>query len=920
MVLGTGKQLTYVELEVDRYDVTVFEGVQETATPGRWTLRTGSNTTLVGVVELDAPSGRVVLLSKTSSDETVVWGWDVVEDVDDVSILALLLTPAAVSGIEQRVVARHTTGANFYALSLDGTNAHILKGESSLANVGFAFTVDTPVWVRFDVITIAGPEVLIRAKMWFGNLTDEPDLFMLSVQDNSSPIVANGAVGLGARIVGKNTICALFRARSLFGATTSTLRYTMPASYLPKEPFAIPNVRTVSVNPTLLSLGNDLGKRATIQIQFDDHRHADLGELFNSGTYWSKFRGRDIFRRGRQLRLIRQLLDDDETVETRHYVSESISGPNRDGSFTLVGHDLFKFADNDRSQAPVISNGFLQSAITSGDVAATLSPVGIGNLEYPASGHVAIGGEEICAFTRAGDVLTLTRAQFGTIAVAHSGEDRVQLCLNFTAQSPADIIHSLLTAYAGVDASSIPLATWQNECNTFLDRLYTRLIAEPTGIRQLISELIQQAGLVLWHDDITNLLQLQVLRGIPTNAWTYFDYHLLKDSVQIQEQPSTRLTQVWTYYGVRNPLESLTEPNNYRSTLQSIDTEGETNHGQSVIKKVFGTWIPAFGRTTADRTNLLLLGRFSKPPRRIEFAVQRYSGVLVPQLGSGYQFAWFTNQDEIGNEITTPIQVVQVNPMPDRYQVVAEEMFFNQFDPADLANRVIFVDSNVSQLNLRSLHDSIYPPITDDDIIAGVTLTVVVGAGVIINTGSTSAPALDVGSWPVGFTPILEFNGRAQGRGGDAGPAGVGTPMDDNHYATPGFPGGLAIFTRHNIDIEWGVGAEVFGGGGGGVSVTRQEDESVRVGGGGGAGNLVGLGRVGFQGTGANGTTEAGGEGAAVSVFEGGDGGDPGQPGTQATLLSFGFGTAGVAGAAIDGISFVNVVSGSADIRGPTIN
>jgi hypothetical protein len=322
--------------------------------------------------------------------------------------------------------------------------------------------------------------------------------------------------------------------------------------------------------------------------------------------------------------------DDFGSMERRHYVLESFNGPNRDGSFVIVAQDILKFADNDRAQAPRISNGSLLAPINNVTTSATLAPSGIGNAEYPASGIVAIGGEEICTFTRAGDALTLTRGQFGTVAAEHEAEDRVQLCLNFVAQKPSAIANVLLTQYADIDASYIPLSEWEDECDAHLQRLYTRPIAEPTGVNKLLSELIEQAGLAMWPDEVAQKIRLQVLRSIPTTAFRFDEANTLVSSIQSQEQPSKRITQCWTYYGVRNPLDSLDEPKTYRSTFATVATEKESLNGQAVIRKIFATWIPAFGEATAQRVNDIQLGRFATPPRLITFSTMRGSGVPDP--------------------------------------------------------------------------------------------------------------------------------------------------------------------------------------------------------------------------------------------------------------------------------------------------
>ncbi len=902
-----GKSITLVELDLDAYRITQFEAAKVGQPVAYWTLRTGSDTTFVGYANAALPSGRGGRLAKTVGDATTVWGWQRPPDLANVSTIALLRSIAGT--IDMRVVARHGAGTTFYALRLDGTDADIIKGESVLESTPFAVISGENVWVRFDALDIAGPGVLLRAKMWRGALGDEPSTFMVSFEDSSSPITAAGAVGLGTFTNGADYACGMFRVRAVLGEV-ETHRHAAPTNYLPREFDAVPDITSVSLNPGAISLGGDLGKRSSLTIGFREHPHADLGELFGNGHHWARMRARGLLRRGQPVRVRRGLLGQDlGAFETRHYVLESFDGPTPDGAFSILAQDVLKLADNDRAQAPRLNNGFLTAAIDADDVAATLGPTGIGNLEYAASGFVAIGGEEICGFTRVGDALTLTsRGQFGTPAAAHDAEDRVQTCLVFTAQTPAAIVNALLTQYADVDPSYIPLAAWETECATFLQRLYTRVIAEPVGVSRLVGELCEQAGLVIWPDDIANLIRLQVLRGVPTTAYLYGQDNTLAGSIRTQEQPSTRLSQVWTYYGVRNPLEPLDAPDNYRSSLATVDLENETLNGSAAIKKIFGTWIPAFARSNAQRVNDLQLGRFSTPPRKVSFSVMRYSGVMEPERGGGYRLQYHGSQDELGNVVAIPVQVTRAVPSADSIAVEAEEMLFKQFDPADLQDRVIPIDSNVNNINLRSLHDSIYPPITADDISNGVTVTFVVGASVIVGSINTAMPSCHVGDWPVGFTPLLQLNGRIQGKGGDG--ATFDFPLPN------GQSGGVALYTRHDLDIEYGPSAELWGGGGGG-GVTATFDDA--WGGGGGAGQIPGSGGAGEGDLipGPPGTTEAGGDTVAPSGQS--DGGGPGLPGQSGTT-PIGTSTGGAAGAAIDGVSFVTVVSGAGDVRGPTIN
>lgn len=685
----------------------------------------------------------------------------------------------------------------------------------------------------------------------------------------------------------------------------TTLRFAVDTDYLPLDIECLPFIRDpgdIDITPAIVSLGQNLGQRATIRVRMRDARHSDTGtggdkylserpyNPFEQGTFFGKLRARQPFLRGQNMRLIHGELGQTlEEMETRHFVVESFSGPSADGEYELIGKDVLKFADGDRAQAPRLSNGFLVADITAVAVTATLSPSGIGDTDYPASGYVAIGGKEVVSFTRSSDVLTIVRAQHNTEAQAHEAQDRVQLCLVYTGEDVADILYDLLVTYSDVPASYINLATWQSETANFLGTVYTALIGEPTAVDELCAELIEQAGLVVWWDDINRLIQLQVLRGI-ADVDSFTEDNTNEGTLKIADQPDKRISQVDVYFAKQNPLVKQDELTNYRSTASTdpdVAALADADYGTPAIKKVFSRWIPDLGRSIADRLIEVLLSRYRDPPRRFEFEVMR-DALDAPQLGRGYRITSWALQDDTGASTNTPIQLTQINPSGATIKIEAEEMLFAASD-TDVNNRQVVVDSNILNVNLRTSHDNIYP-----EPVGGETVTCTINAGVIVGSSTVALPAFDVGSWPVGVTLVMFVVGRIQGRGGRGG--------DLSSPAGAGQAGGTALFTRYAITVT-ATDGEIWGGGGGGALF-----------GGGGAGQLPGAGGVRASDNlrGDDGTTEAGGAGANAGA-NGGAGGGPGLAGAN-----FSGAAGGAAGNAIDGDSFVALTGG--DIRGPQIN
>jgi Concanavalin A-like lectin/glucanases superfamily len=687
-----------------------------------------------------------------------------------------------------------------------------------------------------------------------------------------------------------------------------TLRWAVDTGYLPSSIDAIPSVTSVDIEPATISLGENLGQRATVTVKFRDHRHILDTESFNAGTYWGKFRATYGLRlRGYPLRIINGVLGQTiAQMEIRNFVIDSTDGPSAKGEYTIVAKDILKFADGDRALGPAPSGGFLSANITSSATSITLAPAGIGATYYGSGHYLNIGGTELVFITgAAGDNRTVTRGVFGTTAVAHTAGDRVQDCLEYNFLSPARIINDLLVTFAGVPQSYINLASWDQEIADYSGLTYYGLMAEPTSVATLISELIEQAGLVVWWDDVAMQIRLQVLRRIGAGAQVFDQSNYMADTLKVTEQPDKRLSQVYTYYYQLNPLAPLDQETSFSAAVYTTDNVAETLYGSASIKTIFSRWI--WDYTTAKGLNDSLLARFRDPPRRIAIDVLRYSGTM-PVAGAGYNVGAWPFQDRLGNAVMVPAQITRLNPRADAFELELEEVSSTFGDIGGSPGvHLVTIDVNQRNVNLQALHDSIWGPITSGEVRCTIK------AGVVVSGGGPAVPAFDVGVWSGGVTILLTVLGRIEGGGGGGGNGGAGPAVNGKNAGT-------ALYTRQAITLVsasgqiWGGG----GGGGGGATVGANGGS----GGGGGAGALggppghgnVGTGTTGFDGTG--GSLDVGGAGGASNAG-GGAGGAGGGPGLAGTAAS---GSGGAAGTAIDGISFVTTSGGAGDRRGPQIN
>lgn len=751
-----------------------------------------------------------------------------------------------------------------------------------------------------------------------------------------------------------------------------TLRFGFDSGFLPREIECRPSLLKVDFTPATISLGEDLGQRASVTASFRDGPHPDVGPGFDPhvterdydpyqrGTFWGKFQARHPYIQGNAFRVIRGFLPDsfDAVIpqgtplpdgvlieqDTRHYTIDELDVLKPEaGTVDIIAKDILKLADSEKALCPKPSSGSLVADISAVAATLTLTPAGVGNSEYPANGKGVIAGQEIVPFTRVGDVITMTaRGADGTEAQTHSAGDRFQLMYIATAVTPAAFLDDIFTNYAAIDPSFIPRADWDTELSTYLNRSYSIEVAEPTSVNDLAAGVIKQAVLAVWQDDSTKQINLLVLRPVPSDAEVIDDSLIVVDNkglttLRANAQPDKRVSESYTWFGQRNPVEGASDQKNYRSARGAVSAVAEANWGVPAISQVLANMIPVGGAAAADRYNTIVLSRFANPPRHFEFNMYRRARI-TPRLGGMYWLSAPTLQDATGARMLVPIMVTRLNPQQSWYEVEAEEALGGA-TVEDLSSRTLTIDTDTMNVDLLAYHNLFYPPPVTGDTF---TLTLTIEAGVTVGSTSTAIPSLLINSWPAGVTINVENNGTIEPAGGAAG---VGGSFSNG---SPGQPGGTALFTRRAINLLNALGKLYGGGGGGGGGGAFSVPGLTAGGSGGGGGRGVTAGAGAPPGAssagctpgtaGTNASAAAPGVGGPATGSEltglnlsgsggnGGDAGSPGSPGGNATqaghqlgaVLYLG-GAGGAAGPAIDGISHVTIVS-AGDIRGPEIN
>lgn len=722
--------------------------------------------------------------------------------------------------------------------------------------------------------------------------------------------------------------------------TIQTIRFGMDTGFNNKDIDSINCISDYSHNPTVISLGEDLGTREGITFNMFDVPHPDTGgfdkywfergyDPYTQGTFWPRLLARQPYFGGKALRWYEGDADQElSEMVVRHFLIENISGPDARGGVTVVGKDPLKMADSDRAVAPFLSLGYLLNDITDVATSATLTPTGIGNENYATSGYAAIAGNELVTFTRSGDALTIVREQMGTPKSAHPQQDHFQTALFYDAMDAADIIYDLLVTYAGVNPAWINLDDWHEETGAYLRRNYTKIIGEPTPVRKLIIELIQQAGLAIWWDSANQTIRLIVLREIPADATVIDATVRLENAPTPRYQPEKRVSQVIVHFAIKDPLKSVSDPNNFRQRAFVLSAESERNYGTSAIKNIYASWIAPFARTTAIRVGDLNIGRFGDAPRRFTFDLPR-GGIIIPVTGGAYRITARNLQAFNGSLINVPVQLTSVRVERDRYSCEAEEMAFISYNAEDLVNRVITISGTNYNLNLKEIHDDIYPPLD-----VGNTIKFVFDETSKTGSNDPLIPAVRTGTGWGSFAPHIEVRGKIQGKGGSGG-KGANDGGSSSSGGKNGTPGGTALKVESDITLTDTTG-KLWGGGGGGAGGSCADFDDHRGGGGGGGGGLVGgngglgpgngeEGKIGTETTGG-----AGGRSYTSSTFwtgpslqsgqRGGNGGAPGVAGNN-DVGSYDVpgGSPGAAGNSIDGIADVTTIGTVGSRLGPQV-
>jgi hypothetical protein len=653
---------------------------------------------------------------------------------------------------------------------------------------------------------------------------------------------------------------------------TQTVRWVRSASYNPIDVYAVPSLNTVSVSSQRINPGENLGKRERATCTFFNHRHNDSDldpyvterdyNPFEQGTYWGKFAAMYPNVQGYPVRILRGNTSlDYEDFEASHYIADvgKIAGDNT--GYSLTAKDVLDFAEGNKTLCPPPSSGLLDAPISSASSSVTLQPTGIG-ATYPASFNASIGDEAVSC-TISGDVVTFTqRGAFNTVADAHDEGDTLQIMESFVSQNASQILERLLE-YTDTPAEYYNVTKWNEQVITVASPNLTAYIAEPTEVFKLIQDLMIDLALDI-HTDVINkkIIMEFLINKLP-------DFEITDENMDNPKSnffEDKRVDLFFMSFGRRNPLEKMDQPKNYPTTIvrPSSNAVSILSGNPAAIRRHYSRWIPSTLRAQASKTAQFIVGRYELAPRGLTCTMQASRSPSMAQVVTVTSSVF---EDAYGRTPDITMQVVGISRGQGNNQIELEEFRAALIEPEDTSIIISLTEDLLDMggsSSLRAIYDSVYSSLP-----AGSNVRFEADDGVVFGS-TTNDFSLKVGEWPEiisdGVT-LQIINLFIAGKGGQGGIAG-------------GSNGGNALYTRYDIElIDCTIGGGGGGGGGGGPLYRF---------GGGGAGYIAGN----------NGAT----------LTEGGIGfGNGGALGEAGETTSFGAG--GLAGTAIDGVSYCTLTS-----------
>ncbi len=186
-------------------------------------------------------------------------------------------------------------------------------------------------------------------------------------------------------------------------------------------------------------------------------------------------------------------------------------------------------------------------------------------------------------------------------------------------------------------------------------------MTEAVAVVDLINELCQQVGLILWYDERTRTIRLQVVRPVPSHLVTTLTDDDLVGEVGIATDLGRRVSQVEVLFAPRAAGGSNASAADFRRRLLSeAHGESRAEHGSAAPLAIQSRWFGAGDDALAARTAATLLGQRRDGRTTYTIAVSQRHAHL--DLGSVIRLITRDMVDPAGNPQPTYAFVISRTP------------------------------------------------------------------------------------------------------------------------------------------------------------------------------------------------------------------------------------------------------------------
>jgi len=435
----------------------------------------------------------------------------------------------------------------------------------------------------------------------------------------------------------------------------------------------IPLVDKLSITPSKLDYSFGLGLIANVKITLNDstmldsvdvdqyalERSGRSGYIEPTGTFWQRFRARNLYLSGKKIEVLTGFkrkdypFDEADTIMRTYYIS-NFSPLNSNNQITITAKDPIALTKNDKAIAPMALGVRLTADVNN---TTTTFPVEIDKSDPLTGTGYGLLSDEIVSFTHSITTgnLTVARGQLSTTAVNHSNGTELKIIYYTANASPELVIQDLLLNYVpNFDPNWINISEWTATINAFNTGYnLTAYISAPTGIDKLIGEICETCLLWFWWDEVNNKLQLKSVypETLASTFPTIVDDDII--DIQINEISDKWFSRVAYYFAPRNKFDTAIKDMSRADV--SFDTTIEIE--QPLIKQIATRWLDSGDALTAADASYKLMKTTSKRPLEFKMTLDISNNFII---GDTFFLKVKEHTDYTGNPVTVQLRVASV--------------------------------------------------------------------------------------------------------------------------------------------------------------------------------------------------------------------------------------------------------------------